>query len=147
MKPPPQLETTDLRLRLHQVAGAGLAIKGHCRLFTYTYPQLALEPAGIAPPKAGWATGTLPVVCSSLLWLACRNVGIQLDSNNAITVASDFEINDVQLGAQANAATLDGLYLNTARERQGVAKWLQGYVHDQAVAQEPGIIDFLGFLI
>jgi hypothetical protein len=54
MKPPPQVETPDVRLKLHSVASAAEQIDGHYRFYMYTYPQLALSPDGIAPPDAGW---------------------------------------------------------------------------------------------
>jgi hypothetical protein len=85
VKPPPELEARDPRIRqvLHRVAAAAEAIAGHYRFFAYSDARIALDPARFGPPGddplwagkppgAAWAAGTRPVVCSSFLWAAVQ---------------------------------------------------------------------------
>jgi hypothetical protein len=101
-----------------------LGISGHNRFYSYTRPEIALDPARIAPPDAGRAKGTLPTTCSSFIWLACRDAGIQLESDNEFTSPSNLEPLDHPLGAEVELDTLYGLYLYTAQERLATAEWL-----------------------
>lgn len=90
-KPTPQLETRELRQKLHTISNVAQCVKGHYRFYAYTRPELALEAAGTAPAEAGWAAGTVATVCSSFVWLACQLAGVQLESANKLTTADDLE--------------------------------------------------------
>jgi hypothetical protein len=139
VKPPPQLETHAIRLKLHDVACAAQNINAHYRFYAYTKPEIALGPEGVAPPSAGWASGTVGAVCSSFIWLACQKLGIQLEGSNKYTSTSDLEPQDIELGAMVGPDTLDGLYLYTAQERQNVANWLHDFIAATAAQHVTGI--------
>jgi len=135
VKPQPQLETADVRQNLHRIADAASGIRGHYRFYGYTRPQLALEPAGVAPASAGWAAGTVPTVCSSLIWLACQKAGVRLEGGNSIESSSDFEYIDITRGAKAAPDTLDGLYLYSSETRVSAANWLYDYIYNKALSK------------
>jgi hypothetical protein len=71
-------ETAIIRGKLHSIAQAAKAIKGHFRFYCYTKPEIALDPDGIAGQVSGWAQGTIATTCSSLIWLAAKRANIQL---------------------------------------------------------------------
>ncbi len=132
VKPNPFDETAAIRGRLHAIADAALAIKGHYRFYCYTKPEISLGPEGVAGPDSGWAQGTLATTCSSFIWLAAQHANVKLESPNKITGVGDLEPTDVIGGAAVDASTLDGLYFYTAEERQKAAKWLFQTVYDTA---------------
>jgi hypothetical protein len=151
IKPHPIAEYNDpnLRKRLHRVADEvkkfcvtekdtedGKQSKTHYRFFCYTNAALALETApvnGIVPIPAGdsWPGGTVPTVCSSLIWLAARRAGEKLEGPGDFTQPSDIEPNEVLAGAQTDPRTRDGLYFYTEDERSRAAQWLVGYLSDE----------------
>jgi hypothetical protein len=59
VKPNPFDETAAVRGKLHAIADAALAIKGHYRFYCYTKPEIALGTGGVAGPDSGWAQGTV----------------------------------------------------------------------------------------
>src|SRR5664280_2536931 len=132
VKPPPFDETADVRRTLHRIAEEALKIKAHYRFYGYTRPEIALGPAGLAGPDSGWANGTIATQCASFIWLAAQHAGVKLEGPGKFTKVTDLEPTDVVLGAAVNGATLDGLYLYTAAERQAAAKWLYQTVFDIA---------------
>lgn len=132
IKPPPFDETWDVRLRLHAIAEAALAINGHYRLYCYTKPEIALGPEGIAGTEAGWAQGTVATVCSSFIWLAAQQANVRLEGQEAKTNVSDLEPKDIEGGAAVDTETLDGLYHYTEEERQAAGKWLYQTIYDEA---------------
>ena len=132
VKPPPFDETADVRRTLHRIADEALKINAHYRFYGYTRPEIALGPAGVAGPDSGWANGTIATQCASFIWLAAQHAGVKLEGPGKFTKVTDLEPTDVVLGAAVNGATLDGLYLYTAAERQAAAKWLYQKVFDIA---------------
>jgi hypothetical protein len=161
IKPHPVAEHNDpnLRNRLYQVANKirelcvneaetaiGRQSKVHYRFHCYTDAALAVRPSpyGVdgpnAPAHAGWAAGTLPAVCSSIIWLAAKQLDVQLEGSGDIIQPSDFEALDLLAGAQTDEQTLDGLYLYTEGERRHAAEWLVNYLSDKIfeTAQEEG---------
>ena len=132
VKPNPFDETAAVRGRLHAIADAALAIKGHYRFYCYTKPEIALGPESIAGPDSGWAQGTLATTCSSFIWLAAQHANVKLEGPNKITSVDDLESKDVIQGAAVDGSTLDGLYFYTAAERQAAANWLFQDVYDIA---------------
>lgn len=144
VKPPPQLETIDVRKTLHRIAEAALNIKGHYRFYAYTRPQLAIEPNAPAPTESGWAAGTIPVVCSSMIWVAAQRAEVKLEGPLAIVTTGELEQNpDKDGGAEVASDTLDGLYSYTAEERRAAAEWLYYTTYQKAYAKA----GFLGRLI
>jgi hypothetical protein len=142
LKPHPLAEHDNpiLRKRLHQVADEvrklcvtekdtekGQQSKVHYRLYCYTDAAIAIGPNAPAPPEAGWAAGTLPTVCSSLIWLTAHRLGLQLEGSGQITQPSELEPDDLAK-AQIDALTQDGLYFYTEKERRDAAEWLVGYL-------------------
>jgi hypothetical protein len=132
VKPNPFDETAAVRAKLHAIADAALAIKGHYRFYCYTKPEIALGPEGVAGADSGWAEGTLATTCSSFIWLSAQHAGIKLEGPNKITGVGDLETTDVLGGAAVDSSTLDGLYFYTAEERLAAAKWLYQDVYDIA---------------
>jgi hypothetical protein len=132
VKPNPFDETAAVRGRLHAIADAALAIKGHYRFYCYTKPEIALGPEGVAGPDSRWAQGTLATTCSSFIWLAAQHAKVKLEGPNKFTAVGDLEPTDVIGGAAVDASTLDGLYFYTAEERQKAATWLFQTVYDTA---------------
>jgi hypothetical protein len=158
LKPHPLAEQADpaLRTRLRRVADevrklcvteadtkAGRQSKVHYRFYCYSDAAVAVRPsptgiAGPPPPSAGWAVGTTPAVCSSLIWLGARAAGERLEGPNAITDPADLEASPdlVPAGAAVDGETLDGLYLYTADERAAAASWLFDYLVDKIFKAE-----------
>jgi hypothetical protein len=132
VKPPAFDETPEVRLNLHSIANAALAINGHYRFYCYTNPEMALSPSSAAGPEAGWAQGTLPTVCSSLIWLAAQHAGVRLEGPESFTPVGDLEPTDTVGGAEVDGSTRDGLYHYTAEERQGAGRWLYQHIYDEA---------------
>jgi hypothetical protein len=64
VKPNPFDETLGVRLTLHAIADAALAINSHYRFYCYTKPEIALGPEGVAGPDQGWAKGTVGTQCA-----------------------------------------------------------------------------------
>jgi len=81
---PRELEAShpELRESVARVADASRSIRGHYRFYSYTDAVIALDPAKAAPPAsdpswatasaAKWAADSIPMVCSSFIWLAVR---------------------------------------------------------------------------
>jgi hypothetical protein len=157
IKPHPLTEhdNPEIRKRLHRVADQARALcvteadtaggrqsKLHYRFYCYTDAALTLRPSpagvvGEAPPEAGWAVGTLPAVCSSLIWLAARRAGEQLEGPGEFTTQADLEADPDRLaGAQVDESTLDGLYLYSEDERRAAAHWLVEYLIDKIYKEE-----------
>lgn len=132
VKPPHHFDSPDIRKKLHQVAEAALGINGHYRFYGYSRPQFALDSGGIAPASAGWAAGTVPTVCSSLIWLACQKASIRVEGPESVTPVNEIEPTDVVHGAKVGTDTLDGLYLYSADERRKAAQWLYNYIYNEA---------------
>lgn len=151
VKPHPQKETPAVRKALHRIANqvrawsvtgpdteAGRQSALHYRFFCYTDAAIAVrpdpatgKPVGLAPEGAGWPAGTLPTVCSQVIWLAARGLGHQVEGPGAITTPADLEPDDVGRGAQVDEHTLDGLYFYTAEERRAAAQWLHTFLGDK----------------
>ncbi|HXI71883.1 MAG TPA: hypothetical protein VNN22_16125 [Verrucomicrobiae bacterium] len=132
VKPPPFDETAQVRSELHSIANAAVGINGHYRFYCYTKPEIALDPGQVAGSDAGWAQGTLPTQCASFIWLAAQHAGVRLEGPGVHTAVGDLEPKDTVSGAEADAATLDGLYHYTPDERAAAAKWLYQTLHDEA---------------
>lgn len=155
VKPHPSRETTTARQALHLVAerarswcvtgpdtAAGKQSKLHYRFYCYSDAGIAqrLDPAtgrpeGAAPDEAGWPGGTVPTVCSSMVWLAAREAGLHPEGPGDIATTADLEPDDVQKGAQVDGSTADGLYLYTAQERREAAEWLHTFLANKITKQ------------
>ena len=135
VKPPPFSETADVRRTLHRIADEALKIDSHYRFYCYTRPEIALGPDGVAGPDSGWAIGTVATQCASFIWLAAQHAGVKVEGPGKITKLTDLEPSDEVHGAHVNVDTLDGLYLYSAANRQGAAKWLYQHVFDQVYNQ------------
>jgi hypothetical protein len=133
IKPEPALETPEVRKNLHKLADAAKAIKGHYRFFAYTDASVGLGMGNLAPDSTGHLAGTRPTCCSSLIWLAAKDAGLQLESPKDKTKPGDLEQPDKAAGAQVDSNTLDGLYLYTQEERLKAAEWLYKHIHDGVV--------------
>ena len=109
VKPDPELETPEVRAKLHAIAEFHAAQQGksHYRFFCYTNPAIGLT--DVAPDSAKWAAGTFPSVCSSLIWRSIRNSGEPIEGA--------LEPADMTGGAQIATDTPDGLYVYQADER------------------------------
>jgi hypothetical protein len=157
LKPHPLAEHDDpgLRTRLHRVAdevrklcvtetdtAGGQQSKVHYRFYCYTDAAVAVRPSptgveGPAPPSAGWAAGTIPAVCSSLIWHGARAAGEQLEGPGPIPTQSDLEpIPDLKASAAVDDQTLDGLYLYASGPRETAAQWLFDYLVDLIFKRE-----------
>lgn len=126
--PDPMTETEAMRSLMHTIADDAESQTGkfHYRFYCYTDPTIGQSPAGIAPAGTGsaWATGTIPGVCSSFIWLMMKKHGIHLQSKNAIVAASDLSATEKANGVKIGTNTPDGLYLYSAQERQIAGNWL-----------------------
>ena len=133
VKPDPMQETPEIRAKLHQIANFALGEvgKSHYRFFCYTDPSIGLTDT--APPSAGWASATYPSVCSSFIWMCLKKNGVQLESGTEPIPDADIEAKDRMAGAMVNAATRDGLYLYTAKERKQAAQWLYDSIYEDAM--------------
>lgn len=135
VKPDPLEETDDIRTKLHDVAEAARAMgyrpggapKSHYRLYCYTDPTIGQTTT--APATAGWAAGTAPSVCSSLIWMSAKSKNVPLESDQAFVMPADLEAKDVAAGAFVNPATPDGLYTYTAAERLAAGTWLYDTIY------------------
>ncbi len=138
VKPDPVQETKEIRTTLHGVADDARAVAGrpgtnaksHYRFFCYTDPTIGLDTT--APADAGWAAGTFPSVCSSLIWRMLSKRGVHMESDTDIVMPSDLEPADTASGAFVAPGTPDGLYTYTAEERRLAAEWLFDHVHHLA---------------
>jgi hypothetical protein len=139
IKPNPFLDTSQVRLKLHAIADQALAINGHYRFYGYTKPEIALDPSGTAGSDAGWANGTVAVVCSSFIWLAAQKAGIKLEGPANLTTAGDLETKDTDKFAAVSNNTLDGLYFYSEDQRKVAATWLHNAVYNQALEKSGAI--------
>jgi hypothetical protein len=132
VKPPPELEARDPRIRqvLHRVAAAAETIDGHYRFYAYTSSGIALDsklfgPAATdpiwegRPPGAAWAAGTRPVVCSSFVWAAIQLANAAAPGQRIELEGSVTEDPEELLASPS----VDGLYryLSDEREQAGQA--------------------------
>jgi hypothetical protein len=189
VKPCPLLETPTVRAALHRVADAAKDLRGHYRFFAYTRADCGLDQWRFGPrmleadmpdPASGCAGvrplvpvregDTVPMVCSSFVWLA-----VQLANQRAAAAnpplppiildgrpdrphynaggnygqsmcASDF-VRRPDAG-KLDGQTLDGLYFYNTEERLRAAKWLHAYqvkkVRDKLDEELPGLLASLG---
>lgn len=144
LKPDPLLEGTSefahVRPTLHKVAEKAKQIKGHYRFYCYSNGAISLkdDTAHLAPDHgpAWWASGTRPMVCSSLVLAAVDDVTdakIRLEGEGTFTTDKDLEKTPpaAPLGATApdedalvDPMTRDGMYFYTEEERLLAAKTL-----------------------
>lgn len=153
---PPQMEAQhpELRQILHQIADKAATIKGHYSFYAYSDADIAFKPEFFAPVKEGyWASGTRPLMCSSLIWAAVREVfehkGI-LEGRSIIVTDQDLEKDhdkkEIRVkitkdgkteefttpfgmvddpAAPNTHKTKDGLYFYTEDERKAAAHFLK----------------------
>ncbi|MDI9941508.1 hypothetical protein QM806_39890 [Rhodococcus sp. IEGM 1351] len=137
VKPDPLQETAEVRAKLHDIADAASAKgyrpggtpKSHYRLFCYTDPTIGQT--ATAPSSAGWAAGTVPSVCSSLIWMSAKSKKVHLETDQDTVFPSDLEQKDIDAGAFVNPGTPDGLYTYTADERQAAGQWLYDTIYSE----------------
>jgi hypothetical protein len=155
VSPPKRVESNLPKIRemLHAVAERAKQIEGHYRFYGYTDSAIALDTAYRAPIRAGWwASGTVPTMCSSFIWLAAKTTpefDIRLEGPETFLRVRDLEADDVAIpsGAQVPRAdvdnrTRDGLYFYTAEERQQAGRALYTMYYDKVRAMS----GFLGTL-
>ena len=123
VKPDPLEETPAIRAQLHTAADNALSHvgKAHYRFFCYTDPTLHTP----APDEARWAAGSIPTVCSSLVWRSLTEAGLTLEGG--------LEAADIEQGAQIAPGTPDGLYVYTAEERLNAGEALFGQLEHIAL--------------
>lgn len=149
LKPQPDLETPQIRAKLHEVADAARAdaarpgenSRSHYRLFAYTDPAIA--DTDVAPQNAGWAAGTYPSVCSSFIWHKAKSVGIPLETTNDTVMVHDLEAEDLAQGAQVFPDTKDGLYAYSADERLAAGQWLFDTLKRMVLSEASWVEDLL----
>jgi hypothetical protein len=134
VKPPPE-QDASVRARLNQLADEMMnpAYKGHYPFYSYTDATIALDPAkrpgpGLSAPSA-WAEGTIPVVCSTVIWAAAQRLkqaGVPIDLEGGALETKDSITDRKQLGS------MDGLYYYTAEERLDAGKVFHDKVYDRA---------------
>lgn len=124
LKPAPDAELA-VRDRLHAAADAAQEIQGHYRFFAYTDAAIVTDSRYAAPPEVAWAGGSPATTCSSFIWHAFKQAGIELEG-------ADLEPADVLQLAMRDDATPDGLYLYTAAERSRAGDWLYNEVYSKA---------------
>jgi hypothetical protein len=143
VKPDPMVETEALRQQLHQVADDAAAHTGkfHYRFYGYTDPTIGRNTT--APAGVGWASGTIPGVCSAFIWLMMKRNGMHLACAGDTVAASDLSVAQTETGAKVGPATPDGLYLYSASERASAGQWLHDQIYNQAtdtIGQKAGIL-------
>ena len=189
VKPCPLLETPAVRAALHRVADAAKELRGHYRFFGYTRAAAGLDSWKVGPPMletekpdpASPCTGvkplvpvrdgdTLPMVCSSIIWLAVHLVNdwaetakppyprIILDGRPQLShfdaggdygrsMCKSFYLRKLVID-KINSQTPDGLYFYSKDERADAAKWLYDYwvktVRDEIDKALPGLFASLG---
>lgn len=134
VKPPPG-HSPEIRAILESIADQALTINGHYRFYSYTDASISLDPdMGYYAPNrpSWWASGTVPTVCTSFIWTAAQQLGINLEGDV-------LESEDVQNGAETDVGTLDGLYLYQVDERVNAGNWLYSHVYNVA-AEEGGLL-------
>lgn len=135
IKPPPEWEQT-IRPILHQVADAASQTNGHYRFGNYTDGTMPQNPALNAPPESGWAAGTIATVCTTFIWNALQQVGVELEGDR-------LEPEDIVQGAQVDSLTADGLYFYTPTERLAAGHALWKRVYNLAYEEAGWLGEFL----
>lgn len=163
LKPDPLLEGDPafghVRPTLHKVAEKAKQIKGHYRFFCYSNGAISLkdDTAHLAPDQGPnwWASGTRPMVCSSLILAAVDDVAdvkIRLEGKDTFTQDQDLEktpsatppgATGPDKDARVDALTRDGLYLYTAAERLSAANALYDSAYNKALGKSGDVGRFL----
>ena len=189
VKPCPLLETPAVRAALNRVADAAKELRGYYSFFVYTRADAGLDLWKVGPPmlesekpdQGSLCTGvkplvpvrdgdTIPMVCSSFIWLAVHLVNeratkanppyprIILDGRPRLqhfTAGGDYGrsmCNSFFLRKPAidkiNSQTPDGLYFYDKGERSVAAQWLYDHevkkVRDELDKKLPGLFASLG---
>lgn len=189
VKPCPLLETSNVRAALHRVADAARDLRGHYRFFGYTRAEVGLDGRSYGPtmleasrpdetspctgirPEVPVRDGeTVPMVCSTFVWLA-----VQLANERAVAASPPLpkimldgrpefpHFNaDGEYGSRMcrsyfsrepaldriDDETADGLYFYGKAERGVAAQWLYDYevakVHATLDEKLPGLFASLG---
>jgi len=160
LKPDPLLEGSSefahVRPTMHMVAEKAKQIKGHYRFFCYSNGAISLkdDTAHIAPDHgpAWWASGTRPMVCSSLVVAAVDDVTdakIRLEGEGSFTTNKDLEKTPPPAAppdtkakdedALVDPLTRDGMYFYTKEERLRAAETLYLKVYEKAVSKTTGL--------
>jgi hypothetical protein len=130
VKPPPGHDAS-VRDQLHAAAEAAKNINGHYRLYAYSDGAISEDPSYNAPvgvpARSSWAEETAATVCSTFIWTALRQVGIELEG-------SDLEDLDIEAGAERDELTPEGMYYYTSEERYYGGLTLYDYIF--AIAHE-----------
>jgi thiol-disulfide isomerase/thioredoxin len=143
VKPPPGAPPS-VREQLRIAADQALTVNGHYRWYAYSDATIVYDPAyhapAVFPPwpppdvppwwpdpfeHGRWAAGTVPTICSQLVWYSLKLAGAVLEGPN-------LEESDVKLGAERDSLTQDGLYLYTESDRRKAAYWLHKKLYDTA---------------
>ena len=126
VKPDPALETPAVRAKLHQAADWALAQTGKSHYRFYGYSNAAIGLTDKAPNSAGWAEGTFPSVCSSLVWMAIAKTGAKMEG--AALESSDLATKPVRA-----IGDHDGLYVYRAEERLVAGELLYNLLYQMVI--------------
>ena len=149
LKPDPLLEGlpefAHLRPTLADVAERAKAIRGHYRLFCYSNGAISFrdDTAHRAPDRGPqwWASGTRPMVCSTLILAAIEDLGRNVRMEGRSMFVEETDLDKVgptgERGPDENALvdplTRDGLYLYTEEERGRAADSVYDHVYGKAL--------------
>jgi hypothetical protein len=163
LKPDPLLEGdpefAHVRPTLHKVAEKAKQINGHYRFFCYSNGAISLkdDTAHLAPDQGPtwWASGTRPMVCSSLVLAAVddvTDVKIHMEGEGTFTTEQDLEKTPSATlpGAKApdedalvDPLTRDGMYFYTAQERLQAAEALYSKMYEKVLGKSGDVGRFL----
>jgi hypothetical protein len=119
-------EVAWVRPLLRALADVCVDIRAHYRFYAYTRAAIGIDGSADPPPKgdaewpaefgADWAVGTRPLVCSTFIWAAVRELSAVLRTTIELEGPSEATANDGTTPHRKPAAA-DGLYLYSEDER------------------------------
>jgi hypothetical protein len=141
---------------LQKVSAQAIAIKAHYRFFAFSDATIGLDPAQkVLNGTNGWASGTVPAACTTLVWLAVHEVNdLAPQSVARIQLEGEREPTDTRPPALTSPSAshkryLDGLYAYSVHERLVAAKTMHAglfeRVHKQIVREIDNQVGWLRF--
>lgn len=153
IKPPPEFESA-VRPVLHDLVDEIMspAHEVHYRFFSYTDATIGTKrnaEGGIIGRLEGpfddhtdWAVGTIPAVCSTLIWEAAHR--LQEKGATFILEGNATEAIDQEIRRGVQVGTEDGLYFYSSSERRGAAIEFYDYVYNKVSEKDStGLGQFL----
>lgn len=147
---PPLADDATVRPTLHQLVDEVMSTEylTHYRFFSYTKATLATErnaqgellhrANGPFDGPTQWAEGTLPAVCSTILWAAAHRLqeqGATFVLEGPGTEPSDIVVRGRNGTEPVELGTLDGLYHYSESERAAAARAFYDKVYDKVAAK------------